>query len=427
MEKNDNLNVMVVVSIVCVGLMYNANTLFTVLMNSIVGDFFSRGIQITPTQIGMIISLPTLIMIFSVAISGKLSQYFSMRTIIIVSWILFGITGVMLYFAHDINYFLFIRAVTGFAVGLCQPMGRALAGKLFEGHRRAKVLGYISMGGGIISMAMSLVFGSITRATSWRICLWAFPIISILFIILAFAFIPKLPAEKAAGNSEGKRPELPPLGRPVWMLCVAGFCIYAIGAVIQIKSSVYMVQKDFGGVFETGILSATNTAGVVFGGLFFGNIYKALKRWILPIAAVLTGFCYYLFTSAPNFVVMCIAGFLICGISIGVLMAFLITRATFVAPPPRITMAITMVTLANYLGQFITTYYINLVETIFNAPIIPVANSAPQRLASYSLNAVAVCYLIIGAAGAVYIGATRKESAKAEMERATNAVSGSPK
>jgi hypothetical protein len=275
------------------------------------------------------------------------------------------------------------------------------------------------MGGGIISIIMSLSFGFITNVAGWRSCLWAFPIISALFIILAFLFIPVLPPEKRAVPSDagGEKPKQPSLGRPVWMLCLAGFCIYAIGAVIQIKSSVYIVQKGFGGAFETGILSASNTAGIIFGGFFFGGIYKVIKRWILPIAAVLTGGFYFLFVNASSLVLGCVAGFFICGISIGILMIYLITRATFVAPPPRITTAVTMVTLANYLGQFITTYYISAVETLFNAPEILVTNSAPQRLATTSLTAVAVCYVFIGIVGAIYIAATAKESAQAGAVR----------
>jgi MFS family permease len=404
-------SVLLIVSIICVGLMYNANTMFTVLMNSIVGDFFGRGIMITNNQISMIISLPTLLMIPGVLISGKLAQYISMRTLVVVAWAIFGLTGFLLYFSlNSIVIFLLVRALMGFAIGLCQPISRAIPSKLFEGDRRAKILGYISMGGGILSIIMSLVFGQMAL-TNWRNTLWAFPILAILFIVLALAFIPPIPPEKKAlgeaANTEGGKKALPPFGRPIWMLCLAGFCIYTIGAVIQIKTSVHAAQNG-GGADFAGYISASSTAGIILGGFLFGTIYKRLKRWLLPVSAILTSIFYFIFATAKSLLVMCISGFFICGISIGLLMAFLVTRATFVAPKARITMAVTMVTFANYLGQFFTTYYIALVEKLFHAPLVDVG-TGPQPQASISLTAVGVTYAIIALVGATYIYFTRNE------------------
>jgi MFS family permease len=408
----EKVNLMLVVAIICVGLMYNANTQFTVLMNSIVGDFFGRGIKLTGAQISMILSLPSLLMIPGVLISGKLAQYISMRTVAVFSWLVFGITGVVLYFSMgSIAAFLTVRALMGFAIGLCQPISRAIPGKLFDGNLRAKVLGYISMGGGILSVIMSILFGQIAL-TNWRNCLWAFPIIAVIFVILTLLFIPNIPPEKkdeaARLNPDGTKKKQPPFGRPVFMLCLAGFCIYTIGAVVQIKTSVHVAQTGIGGSDYVGYISSANTFGIIFGGLFFGTIYKHLKRWVLPSAALLTAVFYLFYAMTDSFIVMAVSGFFICGISIGILMAFLIARVSFVAPKTRITMAITMVTFANYIGQFITTYYIQAIESIFRAPLVD-AGTGPQPLASVSLYSVAAGYALIGIAGAIYIYATRNE------------------
>lgn len=105
---------------------------------------------------------------------------------------------------------------------------------------------------------------------------------------------------------------------------------------------------------------------------------------------------------------MAVGAFAIGGISIGILMPFLMARVFFVAPKPRITMSITLVTLSCYIGQFLTAYYIEIIEKVFHAAMVDVGTGA-QPTASVSLYSVAMDYVIIGIASIIYIYATRKE------------------
>jgi len=352
----------------------------------------------------MLITLPTLIMIPGVLINGKLIKMYSMRSIMIVAWIIFGLAGMSLFFINNIFWFLFMRGVMGFAIGLCQPSSRALPAKLFEGNERSKLLGYITMGGGIISVILSLAFGRL-GLISWRYPLWFYPSLAALFIILALIFIPKLPPEKYEEEKKETSLGLKDLGRPVWFLCLAGLYVYTIGAVIQIKTSIHVAELGIGSTDYASYISALNTAGIIVGGFFFGELYKRMKRWLFPVCAVITGIAYYFFATTTSFAVLAVSGFVVTGASIGLLMAYLITRATFVAPKPLISLAVLMVTFSNYLGQFLTTYYVEIIESMFG------------RAASVSLFSVAIAYLILAGISLVYIFATRKDDEMLEARQ----------
>lgn len=310
-----------------------------------------------------------------------------------------------LVFVNNIFGFLFMRAVMGFAIGLCQPLSRALPSKIFDGNERSQLFGFITMGGGIISVVLSLAFGQL-GLTSWRYPLWFYPILSLTFIILALVFIPALPPEKDE-EEKGKSGGLKTLGQPVWVLCLAGLYIYTIGAVIQIKTSIHVAELGIGSTDFASYISALNTAGIIVGGFFFGELYKRLKRWLFPLSAVITGIAYWFFATTTKFSVLAISGFVVTGASIGLLMAYLITRATFVSSKSQISLAVLMVTFSNYLGQFLTTYYIEIVESIFG------------RAASVSLTSVSIAYLILTAISLVYILATRKNDELLESKQLT--------
>ncbi len=364
-EKNVNqyMRPCVIAAVVCIALMYNANTSsFTTLVASVAGEMMQ--IDMLPTQIGLLISITSLFMIPGVLLSGYLTRKVSMRNIMIVGWAIFGVSGAAIYFMHTTFGILACRAIMGFAIGLAQPSSKALPSKMYSGNERNNVMGYISMGGGIISIVISILFGQVGMF-GWRYTMFFYLVFAVIFIALALAFIPNLPPETPSVSSKSSTTKRP-LGIATWVMVFCGFYCFVIGAVIQIKTSTFVEELGLGGSNMAGYVSAANTFGIVICGLFFGRLLRIFKRWLYPISLVITTVAYFIFANGTSIITLCVSGAVICGFSIGIVMAYNVSRVTFTAPKERVTTAITLVTLATYIGQVLTTPLINLIARVWD-------------------------------------------------------------
>ena len=351
----------VVASVVMIALMYNVNTSsFTTLISAVAGEMIPKGML--PTQIGWLISITSLLMIPGVLLSNWLTRKFSMRSIMIAGWALFGLSGAAIYFMQTTNGILFCRAVMGFAIGISQPSSKAIPSRMYFGDDRKNVMGYISMGGGLISVIISILFGQV-GLIGWRYTMFFYLAFAAIFIAFALIFLPKLPPEPRQQKESGGKKR--PLGIATWAMVFCGFYCFVIGAVIQIKTSTFVAELGLGGSDVAGYVSAANTVGIVVCGLIFGTLYRKLDRWLYPVALAITTVAYFIFANSHSVILLCVSGAVICGFSIGIVMAYNIARVTFTAPRERITDAITIVTLATYVGQVLTTPLINWVAATF--------------------------------------------------------------
>jgi MFS family permease len=265
-------------------------------------------------------------------------------------------------------------------------------------------MGWISMVGGIMSVIGSLVIGQL-GVIDWRLGMFYLLGVAVVFIILAIAFVPNLPVERQEKKEKSDAPKRP-FGITVWACVLAAFVVYTIGAVVQIKTSLMVPQIGAGGSVEASYVSMVQTAGIIVGGLTFGILYKTLKRWLFPIALAACAIMYYLFAHSQSLIEMFIWGFILSAFSIGIVMVYYINRVTYTAPRERVSVAILMVTFATYLGQVLTTPFVNFVETTFGgAPTI--GDRGPEWPASVSLDAVALVFAIVTVVAVVFIFATR--------------------
>jgi predicted MFS family arabinose efflux permease len=416
----------VILAVLVVATMYHTNTSsFVVLIQSVANEMLIPfGGDMAPDQVGWLISIPSLFMIPGVLLSGVLLQKIRMRTLMISAWVLFGISGAAIYFCTTTVAILSMRAVMGFAIGLCVPSSRALPSRIYDDNWRARVIGWIEFVGGAMSIFCSVVFGQIAMA-NWRLSMFVYPIIALVFIILAIAFIPNLPVEKqerVEKQSGLKRP----LGQTTWALTLAALVIFVVGAVIQIKTSTLVEELRLGGPDVAAIVSMANTFGIVIGGLIFGFLYKKLQRWLFPVALLGAAACYFWFALSQDLVSLCISGGIANLFTIGTVIVYTVARVTYTTPPERITFAVSLVTFAMYIGQVFTTPFINLVEAQFGG-LMPMASvfsaqagmEIEQVSASVSLIAVGVVFAALFVIATIYIIATRSQDAKVTASLST--------
>lgn len=380
------------VSLVLAAVIFNTNTSSFMVVIADVAEYFAP-MGMSGSQVSLMQTLPSLCMIPTVLCGVYLKERFSQKTLTIAGWGIYGFLGFCLMFIDNWISFIAVRACMGIGLGVALPQAKAMITKIYNGSKRAKMIGYVSMTGGLVGVIISTTLGYV-GAISWRYAMLVYPVFALVVIVLVSAFVPKLPLE----NREFYGGQKQPLNKFVFAVIALGFVVFVICSVIQIKAGVYVRESGFGSTTYTGYLSACGTFGTFCGGLLFGRIYKVLGRWSLCFSALIAASAYIGIATAGSFPIALVCAYFAAFGSVGTIMPYLITRISFVSPPQRKSDAVTYLTASTYGGQFFGTFFLMAVEALFGG-------AARTAFAS-----VAVVFVVLLIVSFLFMLATKKES-----------------
>lgn len=319
------------------------------------------------TQISMLISLPSLVMIPTIFITGKLSNYISKKTLLNIGTACYIIGGFGACLVPNLTFIIIMRGIVGIGCGIVYPLIPAFIAQFWEGQERAKMMGWASAAGSILAMIMSVSSGFLAVKD------WHYPFfLDLLWIILLVAQIrvlPKVPPERKdttlVTGQTGKRQRL---GRAVYLDIFAMFIYLMVSMVFILKIAIYISRENFGNAANAGLASSAVTFCAFFISLFFTVILKYLRRFTPVLSLVFLGICFYLLSIAHSFP-MILAGSVCMGFSLGLIFPYMNTRVSAIAPPAAKTFALSSMYTAAYLGQFLAAFYAQAIDKIVGGSI----------------------------------------------------------
>lgn len=310
------------------------------------------------TQISMLISLPSLVMIPTILITGILVNYVSKKTLLNIGTICYIVGGFGACLVDNLTFIVIMRAIVGIGCGIVYPLVPAYITQLYEGNERAKMMGWASAAGSIIAMAMSMASGILATKN------WHYPFfLDLLWIILLVAQIrvlPKVPPEnkETALPLTGKRLRL---NRSVYISIFAIFVYLMISMVYILKISIFIADENLGNAAYAGFASSITTFSAFIMSLLFYYLLKRIKRFISVLSLVFLCFCFYFLSLANSFTYVAIASVFM-GFSIGLMFPYMNTRISSIAPPGAKTFALSLMAGAIYTGQFLAAFYVQGIE-----------------------------------------------------------------
>lgn len=156
---------------------------------------------ITRFQSSLLITLFSVPAGIVIPVAGVLSDRFSRKRVIIPGLVLFGLGGVVAGVAAWLpgTYPLLLcgRIIQGIGAAGTAPIAMALAGDLFQGSARSKVLG-MTEAGNALGKVLSPVIGALLALWAWPLVFWVFPLVG---LPLAFLIWRGLPSEQPSPGS----------------------------------------------------------------------------------------------------------------------------------------------------------------------------------------------------------------------------------
>lgn len=329
-------------------------------ISPILGDLNRVFPKVTDLEIQMLTSLPSLLIIPFVLLSGKLSVGEDKLKILIIGLSIFFLSGVACLFARSMTWLILISCVLGIGAGMVIPLSTGLVVDYFTGDYRVRQLGYSSAINNLTLVVATAVTGYLADI-NWHLSFLVYTLPGIS-LVLSF-FLKRSHSEPEPKQSIQLRYKRIDRGKLIGLMLFYFFITYAVLAIafyVAFLVDDYKIHSSF-----SGVLISLFFLAIMLPGLFIDRIIRVLKQNVnlVSLALACAGLlCVGIFRDKT----MLIVGALLSGFGYGVMQPVIYDKAATIAPPRSATLALSFVMAMNYLAVMICPFIMDLLRHLFH-------------------------------------------------------------
>ncbi|WP_431958002.1 MFS transporter [Nocardia lijiangensis] len=295
-------------------------------------------LTLTVTSLAIAISAP---------LSGTVADRVGRRPLLIGSLALYAVAGTAGYFVSDLVMLLVTRALLGVAVGGIMTAVSALITDWFDGPRRATFLGMQQAAaslGGVVFLPLAGVLAGL----DWKLPFWIYAVSALIvpFAVLTIGEPARTATPTAASGASRNSLRI--------------YGIYALTLIVTLAFFMAPTQLPFlltdfhVGPAVTGIVVAGSTLTGVVGALAFPVLRNRLAPTTITSTSIgLLGLGWLVIGTAGS-VALIVAGLLVGGIGVGLVVPNLNLRLADLAAPDRRGQVLSGLVTGIFLGQFLS-------------------------------------------------------------------------
>ena len=152
-------------------------------VSPILGDLSSIFKTATEFDIQMLTSLPSLLIIPFILLSGRLSVGVGYLRLLVTGLVLFLVCGVLYLLCSTITQLIVVSVLLGVGAGIITPLSTSLITRFFTGEYRTRQFGYSSAINNLSLVAATAITGYLAEV-QWRLpfLVYLLPIISLFLV-----------------------------------------------------------------------------------------------------------------------------------------------------------------------------------------------------------------------------------------------------
>lgn len=313
----------------------------------------------TDLEIQMLTSLPSLLIIPFVLLSGRLSVGRDKLRILTVGLAVFFLSGVACIFAKSMAWLIVISCILGIGAGMVIPLSTGLVVDYFTGDYRVRQLGYSSAINNLTLVLATVVTGYLADV-NWHL---PFLVYTLPGVSLALSFfLRRGRSTPEPEQSIQMRHKMIDRRKLVGLMLFYFFATYAVLVVTFYASFLvddYKIDSSF-----SGVLISLFFLAIMVPGLFIDKIIRRLTRSVnlVSLALICAGLlCVGIFRDKT----MLVVGALCAGFGYGVIQPVIYDKAATIAPPRSATLALSFVMAMNYLAVMVCPFIVDLFRHLF--------------------------------------------------------------
>ena len=322
----------------------------------------------TELELQMLTSLPSLLIIPFILLSGRLANRRNFIRLLQVGLWVFALSGALYLVAGKMWQLLAISALLGIGAGLIIPLSTGLISRYFTGEERIRQFGYSSAITNVTLVVATAVTGYLAEA-DWHLpfLVYLLPLVAILLSVYlrgskeevteGTSAAATAPAEEPAGQSGFGKHGIH-VSRLLQLMLFYGVLTYIVLA-INLNLPFLMEAHHFSSG-NSGLMISLFFLAMMTPGCMLNAIVKRLGNETMFVNLCLIAFGLLLIWISPTEGVI-VAGCLLSGFGYGVIQPLLYDKTVKVAVPRKATLALAFVMVMNYfailLAPFITDWF----------------------------------------------------------------------
>ena len=323
-------------------------------------------------EVQMLTSLPSLLIIPFVLLSGWLSQRGESLKLLAIGLAIFFVSGIVCIFAKDIRLLIVAGCIMGVGAGIAVPYSTGLVVRYFTGDSRVRQLGISSAVNNLSLVVATAVVGWIaTRDWHLAFAVYLLPAVS-LVLLLALRDAKPAPEPKESDQLRQSKINWARLTG----LSILYFIITFTTLVITFYLSFLLEKYRFPQEFSSVMISLFFLA-IMLPGLALNAIIRKIRSMTIFISLVLIVIGLLLVGTIPDIPLMTL-GVILTGVGYGVLQPIIYDKTAIIAPPDTATKALSVVMTVNYVAVVACPFVVDFVAKIMgqNRSTFPFVASA---------------------------------------------------
>lgn len=310
-------------------------------------------------EIQMLTSLPSLLIIPFVLLSGWLSQRGESLALLAGGLAVFFASGVVCIFAKDIRLLIVASSIMGIGAGVAVPYSTGLVVRYFTGDSRVRQLGISSAVNNLSLVLATAVVGWIATR-DWHMAF-------IVYLLPAVSMVMLLALRNAKAAPEPKESDQMRQTKISWMrltgLSLLYFVITFTTLVITFYLSFLLEKYRFPQEFSSVMISLFFLA-IMLPGFALNTIIRRLRSMTIFVSLVAIVVGLLLVGTVPDIPLMTL-GVVLTGAGYGVLQPVIYDKTAIIAPPEAATKALSVVMTVNYVAVVVCPFVVDFAEKLF--------------------------------------------------------------
>ena len=315
-------------------------------------------------SIQMLSSLPSLLIIPIIILSGKLTERVNYIRLLQVGLIVFALSGILYLLSTKMWQLVAVSALLGVGSGLIVPLSTGLISHFFVGKYRTKQFGLSSAITNITLVLATTLTGYLAEV-NWHLpfIVYLFPLISLVltsYLKGGIAVSSKIePTDDNDSKSIGKKGiDIPKL---VQLMLFYGLATYL---VIIISFNLPFLMKEYHFTSgNSGIMISLFFLAIMAPGLLLDKIIRVLKEKtkFYSLLAIAVGMALIIIAPTEWLIG---PGCILAGLGYGVIQPVIYDNTTRIAVPKKVTLALAFVMAMNYLAILLCPFIINAIASV---------------------------------------------------------------
>lgn len=329
-------------------------------ISPILGDLNGIFPKATDLEIQMLTSLPSLLIIPFVLLSGRLSVGKNKLKTLVVGLAVFFLSGVACLFARSMTMLIVISCVLGIGAGMVIPFSTGLVVDYFTGDYRIRQLGYSSAINNLTLVLATAVTGYLAKV-NWHL---PFLVYTLPGISLALSFFLKRQrSEPEPAQSLQMRHKMIDRRKLAELMVFYFFITYAVLVVTYYAAFLiddYKIDSSF-----SGVLISLFFLAIMLPGLFIDRIIRRLRQNVnlVSLSSICAGLLLAGLFREKSWLIVGVA---LTGLGYGVMQPLIYDKAATIAPPRSATLSLSFVMSMNYLAVMVCPFIMDLFRKLFH-------------------------------------------------------------